>query len=439
MRKKVRVLVTNLSYLAHNYGAQGIAIPFMDGLKKYYDADFTFIMSSKKLDEPAQQEFLARHKLGAVAKPSSIVVAAECNFLFSILFRMVCMLKKKRLKQRKSEYVEFLNVARRHDVFIDLAGIQFYMEKFGWRRRYSEYLSVISIEWLAQKCGKPYLKFTKSYGPLGGKIYKFMVKRSLKKLPLLLVRGEDNLREMCLLKLGIPLYSFPDISLVLKPESREWALGYLKRLGVDTESKIVGLSPSAVIAGIEGKNGSCCGDGHLRLCKIILSLYIEKDQQVLILPHSIGDGINEKTCDLAVARRLYNGLIDKQKIFLLEDMTLSYKQARSIIGLMDFYVTGRYHSVASALFMGVPVISLSWHTKYRDILTLFLDEPPIVECEKTTIEDAISLIKKHYSHRDWFDRAKVAERKARVCKEIDKSIQLIADQIDTLFIRGTKR
>jgi len=123
---------------------------------------------------------------------------------------------------------------------------------------------------------------------------------------------------------------------------------------------------------------------------------------------------------------------------LIEDMNLTYKQLRAIIGLMDFYVAGRYHSVASALFMGVPVVSLSWHIKYRDLMTLFLNEPPLVDCEKTTVDNAMSLIEKYYRRRDWFDAAKVAQRKAEVSREVKKSIELIVDQINKFLTERMK-
>lgn len=282
---------------------------------------------------------------------------------------------------------------------------------------------------VAEKYNKLYLKYTKSYGPFYGYLFRFLVKRSLNKLPFLLIRGNYNLKEIEKLKLSIPLYSFPDASLVLEPESREWAEDYIKKLGLDPCKKIIGLSPSSVIASIEERTGSSCGKLHLNLCQKIIDLYKKENQQILLFPHSIDDGKNEKDCDLALTRKFYNSLSDKKNIFLIEDMNLTYKQARAIIGLMDFYVTGRYHSVASALFMGVPVVSLSWHIKYKDIMSLFLDNPPIINCRDISVENALSLIKKHYYDRKWFDKEEILKKREEVSRDINKSIKLIADEV----------
>jgi polysaccharide pyruvyl transferase WcaK-like protein len=431
---KVLMTVT----IADSRGGQSVTLPFVDELRKHFNAEFTVSVSPRFWDDPAHKDYLARYRVRAVTKPSPLLIVAKCNFIFEILYRLYRLLhshRKIELEQRENAYAEILNVAREHDVFIDTGGIQFHAVKFGWLRKYQEYVDTVFPQWLAQRYGKLYLKYTKSYGPVQGLIYKLMVKRNLKNLPFIMVRGQHNLEEVRKLKTGRPLYSFPDRSLVLEPESREWALDYLQKLGVDVQGEIVGLSPSAVIANIKEKGGSACGDSHLCLCERVLDLYRQKEQHVVILPHSVRDGINEKGCDLAVARRLHNALDDKQNVFLIEDMNLTYKQLRAIIGLMDFYVAARYHAIASALFMGVPVVSLSWHIKYQDIMTLFLDEPPVVDCEKTTVDNAMSLIEKYYSHRDWFDAAKVAQRKASVSGEVNKSTELIVHEIDK-FLTG---
>jgi polysaccharide pyruvyl transferase WcaK-like protein len=436
-RAKIKVLVTNLSYLDHNYGAQGIALPFIDQLNKYFDAEFTFVLSGEYLAEQPEKEFLEQQRLGAIARPATVVILAKCNFLFSIAYRFLSLIKKFRVGKilREKEYAEFLKVFKDHDVIVDLSGIEF-IGGVPWKQKYSEYVTNISMQCLASKQGKLYLKYTKSYGPVDDRIFQFLVKRSLAKLPFLLIRGEHNLTEMQKLKIGVPLYSSPDISLVLDPESRKWALDYVRSLGMDPQKKIVGLSPSAVIANMGKEAGASCGDSHLQLCQKIIKLYKKKDQQILLLPHSIQDGKDRKTCDLALARELYKALPDKQNIFLPEEMHLTYRQTRAIIGLMDFYITGRYHSVASALFMAVPIISLSWHIKYRDIMSLFLDDFPIVDCRSTSVSSAISLIEEYYQQRDWFEPVKVAQRRKTVSQEIDKSIKLIVEQIDKFLDKG---
>jgi polysaccharide pyruvyl transferase WcaK-like protein len=192
----------------------------------------------------------------------------------------------------------------------------------------------------------------------------------------------------------------------------------------------VGLSPSAVIAGIKVKNLlSSCGDNHIKLCKDIIRFYQLNNQQVLLIPHSINDGKDLRSCDLALAWKIYSEMKNKKGLFLVDNTDLTYKQVRALIGLLDFYITGRYHSVSSALFMAVPTVVLSWHIKYKDIICLFSDEFPIINCRDKSAEKSLELIKDYYLNRQWFNRTELLERKKEIIEEIDKSIAMVVEEI----------
>jgi len=47
MKKKIRILFCGLSYLSHNYGAQGIAFPITEKLNEYFNLDAVFAVSNK--------------------------------------------------------------------------------------------------------------------------------------------------------------------------------------------------------------------------------------------------------------------------------------------------------------------------------------------------------------------------------------------------------
>lgn len=430
--RKIKILLTNLSYLNHNYGAQGIVFPFVDKLNRYLDAEYTFILHKIS---PADKEFLANNGFLGVTKPPLRLMMANYNQFLNILYVFFALPKKGRNKLAKlrKDYSKFSEVIKNQDVLIDLSGIEF-VGNTSFRRRYSNYLNAVSFQALAKKYKKPYFKYTKSYGPFPvDPIYRFLVKKSLKNLPFLFVRGKDNLKEVKKLNLKIPLHSFPDVSLSLKPESKKWALNYIANLGMNPEKKNVGLSLSAVVASIKADNDSSCGENHLKLCEEIIDFCKKENNQIILLPHSMGDGTDVNSCDLALTRNFYNKLTDKENVFLIDDIDLTYRQARAIVGLMDFYITGRYHSVASALFMGIPVICLSWHIKYKDIMSLFLDKSPIINCREVTVKNALRMIKKYYYNREWFDKDEIVKKRGRVNQEIDKSIKLIANEIEKIY------
>lgn len=439
MEKRPKLLLVGLSYLEHNYGAQGIAFPLIEKLSRHFAAEYTFVLSRKH--QRQEHYFSEKYPLiKTIISPKPFVILGKCNFLFHLFY--LVMKRRVLTKDEKAKFFRLVNAMKDSDVVIDLSGIEF-IGNLPLKRRYISYLSTISMQLLAEKCNKIYLKYTKSYGsfPDKDKIYKLIVEKQLNKLPFLFVRGENNLKEMKKkLRLKIPLYSFPDISISLEAESKQWALTYVSRLGVNLARKVVGLSPSTVVAGLKtGNNSSSCGANHIILCKEIIEFYRLKGLQVLLIPHSIDDGRDIKSCDLALTKKTYNELENKRDVFLIDDMNLTYGQVRAIIGLLDFYVTSRYHSVASALSMAVPVVALSWHIKYEDIMCLFLNDFLVMDCRTNGIKKSLALIKKYYYNRQWFDKEKMLERKKEVVKEIDKSVTILANGVKRLLEHKNKR
>jgi polysaccharide pyruvyl transferase WcaK-like protein len=423
LQEKINFLFVGLGYLEHNYGAQGIAFPLMAKLSGRFTSKYTFVLShdSQKWDKLTFRTVAASHPL---------FILGKCCLLFLPFYLFIR--RKVRLKDEKTKYFLLINALKDSDVIIDLSGIEF-IGNLPLIRRYSQLLSTISMQLLAEKHNKIYLKYTKSYGPFPNKdkVYRFFARKQLNKLPFVFVRGENNLKNIRKLGLNIPAYSFPDISISLQPETEKWALDYVNRLGIDVSQKICGLSPSTVIASIEIKSkNSSCGASHVKLCKKIVEFYRLNNRQVILIPHSIYDGKNTKICDLALCKKIYTELKDKKGVFIINDMDLTYEQVRAIIGLLDFHITGRYHSLCSALSMTVPVVSLSWHIKYEDVMRLFLEDFLAIDCRKTNVEKSLKLITKYYDDRQWFDKEEIQERKKRVLKEIDKSITILANFIN---------
>ena len=430
MKKKIKVLFTDLLYFNHNYGTQGLAFSMMEKLSSQFDAKYTFVLPQGYPEE--KDSLQEKYKFRVIIAPRLFFILGKLHFSIRLLYSLI----KRRASLPKAEERRFLilvNALKESDVVIDLSGIEF-IGNFPLRKRYADYLNISNMQWLAEKYKKLYLKYTKSYGPFPDKdiLYRFLVKRCLNNLPFVLVRGKTNLNEVKKLNLDVPLYSFPEISLSLKAESRSWASNYISKLGVDASKSLAGLSPSAAIGRIRTKNddNTSCGDNQVRLFKEITKFYRSNDQQVLLIPHAVVDGKDLKYCDLALSRKIYDEINDKKDVFIIEDMNLTYQQVRAIIGLLEFYVTGRYHSVSSALFMAVPTVVLSWHTKYKDILSLFSENFPIVDCRTNAVEKSVSLIKKAYFNRQWFDRENVLEKKKEVDREIDESIKIIAAEIE---------
>ncbi|MDD5552226.1 MAG: polysaccharide pyruvyl transferase family protein, partial [Candidatus Pacebacteria bacterium] len=241
MEKKTKVLLTDLSYLNHNYGAQGISFSFMNKLNGYIDAEYVFVLPKKHYKE----NFLfAKNNYFNIVCNSGENFFLERGSVFFFLYKIIYFLKKRKTITKKEEriYLKLIETIKKSDIIVDLSGIEFIGNR-GLKTKWLDYLKTIFFQRLSHKLKKPYFKYTKSYGPISGKIYTFFVKRKLKKLPFIFVRGRDNLEEIKKLKLKVPLYSFPDVSIALRPADKNWAVDYVKKIGIDVSKPIIGISP----------------------------------------------------------------------------------------------------------------------------------------------------------------------------------------------------
>lgn len=421
-----KIVITDVYDLRHNYGVQGLVLPLVEKIRELIDAEFVM---------PVQSAYFTRENIEFAGRRGITLVSYwKYSFLFEIfhpLFRTPESLFSRLIKSMAgdygkdilNEYHELVMVIRGADKVIDVAGIEF-IGNSGIKKKWGELLFCRMFQKLAARECKPYYKYTKSYGPIEGHLFRLVVKGLLNKLPFVFVRGRNNLEQLERIKIKMPLYIFPDVSLVLKPSTHEQANQHLKSTGLDTSRLIAGISPSRVLSKISSNNiDNCIGENHIELVRRLIDYFLKKGYQVLIIPHAI-DKIDRNKCDREFAKEILKDINSPEGVFITPD-GLSYSEIRGIIGQLSFYVTGRYHSVASALYMETPVVSLSWHIKYTDIMSEFLEDFLSLDSRNTAIDEALVLIGKYHDNPAWFDKEKIIENRERIEREIEKSIRMM--------------
>jgi polysaccharide pyruvyl transferase WcaK-like protein len=423
-----KIVITDVYDLRHNYGVQGLVLPLVDKIRDLVDVQFVMPVQSAYFT-PANIEF-------AAARGITLVSYWKYSFLFEIfhpLFktpesffsRLIRIITGNKGKEALTLYHELVDEIGDAEKVIDVAGIEF-IGNSGIKKKWGELLFCRMFQELAAREGKPYYKYTKSYGPIEGYVFRLVVKDLLEKLPFVFVRGKSNLEELEKIIIKTPLFIFPDVSLVLKPSNQEQAKQHLKSAGLDTSMPIAGISPSRVLSKISSNNiNNSVGSNHVELVRRLTGYLLEKGYQVLMIPHAI-DNIDLKKCDREFAKEILKEINSPDGIFMIPE-DLSYSDVRGIIGQLSFYVTGRYHSVASALYMETPVISLSWHVKYADIMSEFLNDFLSLDSRNTGVDEALALIGKYHDNRSWFDKEKIRENRERIEKEIDKSVRMMIE------------
>ncbi len=417
----MKIALTNIINLRANYGMQGIIFPFSKLLSKNIDCNFVIPILENNSRE--DKEFVKNiPNLSIDYYNSRFEQTKRADIFDKALFKSL----KFYYDAKESKRRDLFEIVRYCDSIIDVAGIEYIGNRHSLYR-WADYANTSYPQIIAKQLKIPYLKYIKSYGPLLGSMYTNRARVKLQDLPFLLIRGKKNLKELEKDSLNSKLYSYPDVSLLLKPANKEKAIMYLSNYGIDVNKEIVGISPSGVIGNIKVDNKkNICGNNYLFLCQKIIKYFQKMKKQVVIIPHSIEPGY--KTCDLDFSMKVLAGIKDKKNIFFLKEMPDEYAMARAIIGCLDFYITGRYHSVCSAIYMRVPTVVMSWHIKYIDLLSLFYDEFLSLDVRANSTEKSFLKIKEYYESREWSDINMLLQ-----LKDVERQLEESAKKVATFL------
>lgn len=363
----MKILVTGLC-LSRNLGGPAMGLTLVDQLnKKYRNTQFTFAIEPHEYDEEKKWadiygvNIVRREKL--VSYVVTILRLREIANFFKLNFTMhpntILFLEVRK---------EFFNAIKTSDLVIDMSGIAYVGDGV---RGSLEGLRQYSNFYFAHKFRKPFIRFIQSFGPFDDIKVRFFAKRELNKLDFIPARGKQS-ASYCksIVKDPSKVYSFPDSAIMLPEADEEWSVHYLKKINFTAKSYIV-ISPSAVINSMSKKIGGSVGSEHTESMILITEEMLNRGKRVLLLPHMYSP--TKEHCDREIARMIYNRLKNNQnhsKLFLVEE-DLNPMQAKALISNSEFALVARYHALVAAVSTGVPVITLGWNIKYKDLLDYY--------------------------------------------------------------------
>ena len=391
---EVNILVTGLC-LSGNKGGPAIALSMMKLLKKHLESSFCFSVPKSSFE----QEMSLAMKYGVP------IVASLGRFDIHPPWSL------------KRERLFFLSAFRRAlfeaDVLINCSGIAFVPGA-----TVGALLDDHAFHRLCMKARKPIFGWTQSYGPFEGLLSKYLAKKELGALPFLAARGERSQRNLQSLNLRRAIHNFPDSAFALDRGNSKFAKAYLSKMGLDTETPMVGICPNVGIIPLSG---------YSEIIKAIVEEFTKRDFEIVFIPHSIKSIPSES--DFALSKFVMAALSERarQRTHVVPD-DLDYMELKSIIGEMAFVVGSRYHALVSALSMGVPCVAVGWHEKYKDLLGLFgIAEESWTYGEEPN-EVLLARIGSSLDRRD-STRLKIVENLARVSEEVERSGRIFAQAI----------
>jgi polysaccharide pyruvyl transferase WcaK-like protein len=151
------------------------------------------------------------------------------------------------------------------------------------------------------------------------------------------------------------------------PRLRPW-LEKLDTFGAGASDRLVGLTPNTIVE-------SKMREAGMNYAALMAATVVELDARgyrPVLVPHSYQAGAKRgHNNDVHLCREIIRLLpADTKHLFIDED--LSSQELRLLIGRFRFLIASRFHSMISALAMGVPPITLGWgDQKYIEVLEAF--------------------------------------------------------------------
>jgi polysaccharide pyruvyl transferase WcaK-like protein len=275
-----------------------------------------------------------------------------------------------------------------------------YSDFFGFR-----IIAELSSELLmSELLGKRTVVWATGFGPLRGRVARWLSVRALNGVDLITVREEESRDLLQRMRVTAPMFLTADPAFLLQAAPRWEVKEILKKEGIDQLRKpIIGVTPSTRQLDEQIKNSA-----HLsilswinsfaslvlpariykRLVRAVMrsslsssirSLHVQYVEQVvqivnllvkelncsvIIIPHVQAPGLlfDDKTVAEEVVR-----LAGSDRVQLLKE-NWSARQIKGVIGECDLFIATRMHACVSALSQGIPTIAVGSGPKYAGIM-----------------------------------------------------------------------
>jgi len=338
-KEKLSILITG-SVLTGNKGAVAMFFGTRRILTEALaDFDLTFSMLSPRYSddiELAQEHDVKLYRDGGVLR-RAIPLA----------------LTSKVVPVRKTHQV--LEAYSKADLVVDISGITYCDSD----RLVSTAVVPSAHILLARLLGKPFVKFTQTFGPMGRRATRWAAKVFLDRCLAVVPRDVES--EKCLRHLRIRTAT----PMCVDSAFGMAAEGAAERTG---GGLLFGISPNQII---EGKD-----PGYPELmARVVDFVALNVGAKVVLIPH-----YSKPHGDTALLDKSYNNdfaliekimdLADAKENVSFVDKELSPQQLKGMIGSCDLFIGSRYHSLVASVSMGVPSIAIGWSHKYDGLLEM---------------------------------------------------------------------
>jgi colanic acid/amylovoran biosynthesis protein len=215
---------------------------------------------------------------------------------------------------------------------------------------------------------KKSMMYSQTLGPFKTAFNRILAKWCLSRMDFIVPRGAGSLKNIEKLAPGRPFANFADSAFTLQiPKEVDEAI-HKKYDRLLSGKKVVGISVNTIVQ----EECEKLGIDHNSEWVTFIDWLIDQGYFILMVPHSIRkDSKKSHNNDLLTVREIVSRLKVPQNVLVVDD-DYNCKELRVVVGLADYYVASRFHSMISALCTGVPVLVFGWgFQKYREVLSDF--------------------------------------------------------------------
>lgn len=304
-------------------------------------------------------------------KPVSLVTR---HFFGALIAGLLKVLK---INIPKSNFFKIARALNESNLLLDIGGISF----SDGREKFLPYNALIL--WPSMLLGVPVIKIAQAMGPFKNPFNHIFAKLSIPRCKHIFARGEQTAEH--LKELGIPQDKWEiatDIAFLYKPtyslsienkQKVDLLLAKLKDLKKQKKEIIV-ITPSILVETESEKKGL---DYKAKLFEIV-KFFQKGNAHFVFLPNATREG-SEKIAnnDLLTFQRMQlaaKDIFDESNIGANFDWVtydVNTASIREILSFADWLFTSRYHSMISALCLGVNLVVIGWGHKYKETMDYF--------------------------------------------------------------------
>lgn len=268
--------------------------------------------------------------------------------------------------------------------------------------------------------GKPSMMYSQTLGPFRMALNRLCARWALGRMSCVVPRGAGSAANVASLGLATRVEPLPDSAFSLSvPEETAARVRGLRALMAEGR-KVVGISVNSIV---ERKCGRL-GIEHNAVWARFMSHLTGAGYQVLLVPHSMRPkGRTRHNNDLLTVRDILSRMPDQRHI-LVVDEPYDCKELRAVVGLADYYVASRFHSMISAICNRVPVLVFGWgFQKYAEVMSDFGIEAYCHDAKELSFEALVSGFERIVRDADSI-RARMAEHMPRVRRGSERNHEI---------------